>query len=94
MCRREAFASVDNLLQNVEAREQILLAKTEADKKPLVLRLADRYGLTGGEADFFQLLFVRGASKILSLRTFLREGRPSLTHSNLNLLVLPGGKWL
>lgn len=94
MCRREAFASVDNLLQKVEAREQIRLAKTEADKKPLVLRLADRYGLTGGEADFFQLLFVRGASKILSLRTFLREGRPSLTHSNLILLVLPGDKRL
>lgn len=92
MCRRDAFAAVENLLQKVEAREQIRLAKTEADKKPLVLRLADKYGLTGGEADFFQLLFVRGASKILALRTFLREGRPSLPYCNLKLMVLQGNK--
>lgn len=62
---------VDELLEKTEAYAEFRLKGTDASLHPMVLRLASRYGLSTGESDLFQLLFMRGASKAAAVRAIL-----------------------
>ncbi|XP_024517371.1 uncharacterized protein LOC112341471 isoform X1 [Selaginella moellendorffii] len=67
---REALSLVEKLLQELATRETERLPK-DPNKHPLVLKLAQRYGLSPAETCLFQLLFVRGASKAPAVRAAL-----------------------
>ncbi|KAG6551896.1 hypothetical protein Mapa_006512 [Marchantia paleacea] len=68
---KEALTVVDELLERTEAYAEFRLKGTDASLHPMVLRLASRYGLSTGESDLFQLLFMRGASKAAAVRAIL-----------------------
>ncbi|CAM6102058.1 unnamed protein product [Calypogeia fissa] len=67
----EALRVVDELLERIEGLAQARLKETDPSLHPLVVRVASRYGLTTGESDLFQLLFMRGASKAVAVRAVL-----------------------
>ncbi|KAJ7523017.1 hypothetical protein O6H91_18G034900 [Diphasiastrum complanatum] len=70
---KEALIFTEKLLEKVEALEEQRLLTSDSDLHPLVLRVARRYDLSAAETDFFQLLFVRGASKSSAIRAALGD---------------------
>eukprot|EP00897_Mesotaenium_endlicherianum_P001050 jgi/Mesen1/10946/ME000096S10524 len=72
--RSQTLACIEKLQSALKEDEALRLAACSPDEHPMVLRLTRRYKLSPAEADLFQLLFMRGATKSRSVKAVLAGG--------------------